>query len=96
MALCWAFADMIRYLYYLIKNLLMAVLRYNMFIFLYPLGVWGEMRIANDYIKRNASTLSIQQIQIIRVIQAIILFGTFCLYIHMFRMRSKHFSSLKF
>ena len=54
-AIVWALADCNRYLYYLFKNHpLTAALRYNSFIFLYPIGVLGEMLLINDYIYRHA------------------------------------------
>ena len=53
MVLMWSFADTNRYLYYIFKNETSAMLRYNLFIILYPIGVVGEMFVINDYIKRN-------------------------------------------
>lgn len=37
----------------------MAIVRYNLFIVLYPVGVYAEMRVINDYIRRHAATLTI-------------------------------------
>jgi hypothetical protein len=55
----WAMADINRYLYYLFKkNPITGFLRYNSFIVLYPIGVYGEMLIINDFIKRNAGSLT--------------------------------------
>lgn len=93
MSACWAIADLTRYLYYLTKNDLITICRYTFFIVLYPLGVWGEMKVINDYIKRNASPLTIPQIQMIRIVQVGILIGTAFLYVYMLKMRSKHFKS---
>ena len=56
--LMWSIADANRYLYYLFKHPILTVLRYNSFIILYPLGVYGEMMVMNDYLKRNAETIS--------------------------------------
>jgi very-long-chain (3R)-3-hydroxyacyl-CoA dehydratase len=54
MVTCWAIADLVKYLHYLFKNSVTKVLRYNLFIILYPIGVWGEMKVINDYIRRYA------------------------------------------
>ena len=37
----WGIADTNRYLYYLIKTKITAILRYNCFLVLYPIGVYG-------------------------------------------------------
>lgn len=55
----WALADTNRYLYYLFKNHpLTSLLRYNSFLILYPIGVFGEMLVINDYIKRHSEWLT--------------------------------------
>jgi hypothetical protein len=36
----WAIADSVRYSYYLTKNEIIAFLRYNLFLILYPTGVY--------------------------------------------------------
>jgi hypothetical protein len=41
MAICWAIADFVRCLYYLTKSEGAMILRYSLFIVLYPLGVYG-------------------------------------------------------
>ena len=57
--IAWSVADVNRYLYYLFnKSPATTILRYNLFILLYPIGVYGEMSIINDYIKINAESLS--------------------------------------
>ena len=38
---CWSMADINRYLYYLFKDKITGFLRYNSFLILYPLGVYG-------------------------------------------------------
>ena len=85
----WGIADMNRYLYYLIKTRITAMLRYNGFIFLYPLGVYGEMRVINDYIKLNAETLTHEGIVFIRCVQAMIIIGMLFLYNYMLNSRKK-------
>jgi hypothetical protein len=90
MATCWAIADLTKYLHYLFKNTLTTLFRYNLFIILYPLGVWGEMRVINDYIKRNAETITINEINLIRFIQLLIIVGTVFLYIYLLQSRRKH------
>jgi very-long-chain (3R)-3-hydroxyacyl-CoA dehydratase len=59
MATMWSIADIVRNVYYINKSDTAAFLRYNLFIVLYPIGVYGEMRVINDYIKRHASILEI-------------------------------------
>lgn len=58
MAIIWSMADVNRYLYYVVKNPLTTFLRYNSFIILYPIGIYAEMRVINDYIKYNAATIT--------------------------------------
>lgn len=60
MLTCWGLADITRYCYYLFKSDGMTILRYNLFIGLYPIGVYAEMRVINDYIRRHAKTLTIE------------------------------------
>ena len=90
MAICWSIADITRYCYYLIKVDGMVILHYNLFIILYPIGVYAEMRVINDYIRRHAATLTIDEISYIRMIQGAIILGTVFLYLHMLKMRAKH------
>lgn len=54
MATMWCIADLTRYAHYLIKNNFTTMCRYNLFLVLYPAGVYGEMLVINDYIKRHA------------------------------------------
>lgn len=54
-AIAWSVADVNRYLYYLFnQNKIAILLRYNLFIVLYPVGIFGEVNILSDYIKRHA------------------------------------------
>lgn len=91
MAGMWCVADMTRYMYYLAKNDLTLLCRYNLFMILYPVGVYGEMRVINNFIKRHSSTLTIDEISMIRFVQAAFIIGTIFLYLHMFKQRSKYF-----
>lgn len=84
----WSLAEVNRYSYYLFKNPITTWLRYNAFIILYPLGVYGEMALINDYIHRHSSTLSQQDITYIRVIQGVILVGFVFLFLYLFKSRS--------
>ena len=59
MAIIWSIADINRYLYYITKNNITSFLRYNSFIILYPVGVYGEMRVINSFIKNNSVTLTV-------------------------------------
>lgn len=95
MVTCWAIADITRYTYYLIKNDGMIFVRYHLFFVLYPLGVYAEMKVINDYIKRHVSTLEISEISMIRYIQAAIVIGTVFLYLHMIKTRAKYFGNKK-
>lgn len=91
-AVIWSLADCNRYLYYLFKNHpLTAALRYNSFILLYPIGVFGEMMLINDYVNRHTE-LSETMIVIIRGIQIAIVFGLVFLYTYMLKMRSKYYA----
>lgn len=91
-AMIWSLADCNRYLYYLFKNHpLTAALRYNSFILLYPVGVFGEMMLINDYILRHTE-LSETAIMFIRGIQFAIVFGLVFLYVYMLKMRSKYYA----
>lgn len=92
----WAMADINRYLYYLFKtNPLTGFLRYNSFIVLYPIGVYGEMLIINDFIKINSETLTDAYVYIIRGIQASIIIGLIFLYKYMLNSRRKYMKSLE-
>ena len=55
---CWAITEVVRYSFYTFKDSeILKILRYNLFLILYPLGVSGELltilhscqHIANDY-----------------------------------------------
>ena len=85
----WAIADINRYIYYLFKTPITAFLRYNSFIVLYPVGVYGEMNVINDYIKINSETISHEKIMIIRCIQGMIIIGMIILYNYMLSSRKK-------
>ena len=89
MVIMWGIADINRYLYYLVKIRITAVLRYNCFLVLYPLGVYGEMRVINDYIKRNAETISYEMIMFTRFAQAMIVLGMLFLYNYMLGSRKR-------
>jgi very-long-chain (3R)-3-hydroxyacyl-CoA dehydratase len=92
----WATADINRYLYYLFKSSpLTGFLRYNSFLVLYPIGVFGEMLVINDYIKRNAETLTDIWIYLIRGIQTTIVLGMFFLYSYMLKGRKKYMRELE-
>ena len=51
--IAWSLADTNRYLYYIVKNPLTTWLRYNAFLILYPIGIYGEMTVINDYLKKT-------------------------------------------
>ena len=95
MVLMWSFADANRYLYYIFKNETSASMRYNLFIVLYPVGVTGEMLVINNYIKRNVEQLTIDHINMIRIVQLGIIIGMVFLYCYMLSCRSKYYRSLK-
>jgi very-long-chain (3R)-3-hydroxyacyl-CoA dehydratase len=91
----WAIADINRYLYYLFKeNIITGFLRYNSFIVLYPIGVYGEMMVINDFIKINSEVLSDEYVYIIRFIQASIILGMLFLYNYMLKSRKKFMKNL--
>lgn len=54
MAIIWSIADVNRYLYYVIKSSITTFLRYNSFLVLYPIGIYAEMRVINDFLEKNA------------------------------------------
>jgi hypothetical protein len=95
-AITWSLADINRYLYYLFKdNPLTGMLRYNSFILLYPFGVFGEIMVINDFIKRHAEVLLDWQINAIRVSQGLIVLGMVFLYVYMLKMRKRYYSNQK-
>lgn len=85
--IAWSIADLNRYLYYLVKSPITTWLRYNGFLVLYPVGIYGEMTVINDYIKKTSLTEN--QVTLVRVSQAIILIGGALLYIYMLGNRDK-------
>lgn len=85
--IAWSLAETNRYLYYLFKNPLTTWLRYNSFLVLYPVGIYGEMTLINDFISKNA--LSENQVLAVRLSQAAILLGGTFLYVYMLGNRSK-------
>lgn len=92
----WAMADVNRYLYYLFKNnLLTGFLRYNSFIILYPLGVYSEMMVINDFLKINSETISEAYVYIVRFIQGSIILGMVFLYRYMLNSRKKYLKTLE-
>lgn len=40
----WYFTDIVRYLYYIFREKYIKVVRYNLFIFLYPISIYIEMK----------------------------------------------------
>ncbi len=93
-AIIWALADCNRYLYYLFKNHpLTAALRYNSFIVLYPIGVFGEMLLINDYLQRHIE-LTENCVYLVRAIQASIVVGLLFLYTYMLKMRAKYYKKV--
>lgn len=94
MSWAWAIADCLRYLYYLNKeNKWLGHLRYNAFIILYPYGVYHEMLVINDYIKRTAETIPDLEIFLIRFVQLAIIIGMCSLYVYMLKSRKKYYQS---
>ena len=94
-AILWSIADVNRYLYYLFKdNAITSFLRYNSFIVLYPVGVFCEMLVINDYVDRN-SWLTDTHLAIIRSMQVVIVVGLLFLYNYMLNSRKKHNISKK-
>ncbi len=91
----WAMADVNRYLYYLFKSSpITGFLRYNSFLLLYPVGVFGEMLIINDFIKINSEILSDEYVYAIRGIQLSIILGMIFLYKYMLSSRKKYMATL--
>lgn len=91
----WSMADVNRYLYYLFKsNPITGFLRYNSFLLLYPVGVFGEMLIINDFIKIHSETLSEAYVYAIRGIQLSIVLGMLFLYKYMLSSRKKYLATL--
>jgi very-long-chain (3R)-3-hydroxyacyl-CoA dehydratase len=84
----WSFAEVIRFLYYLDIDYrgkrVIPWLRYNAFIVLYPIGVFGEVRAIEE--KRSQS--SINSIFFF-VLEFTIIGGLFFLYYYMLRQRRK-------
>ena len=54
MVIMWSTSEANRSLFYLFKSPITAFMRYNFFIVLYPVGVYGEMCVMNDFIKIHA------------------------------------------
>lgn len=92
----WAIADVNRYLYYIFKNnMLTGFLRYNSFIVLYPLGVYSEMMVINDFLKINSETIPDMHVYIVRLIQGSIILGMVFLYKYMLSSRKRYLKSLE-
>jgi very-long-chain (3R)-3-hydroxyacyl-CoA dehydratase len=77
--IAWSLAETNRYLYY--KNSITTWLRYNGFLVLYPIGIYGEITLINDYLAKNS--LTEQQVMLVRVSQAVILIGGLFLFVYM-------------
>jgi hypothetical protein len=69
--------------------------RYNAFILLYPVGIYGEMTLMNNYLLINEGKLSENFILFVRTCQILIFSGFLFLYVYMFKNRSKALASLK-
>lgn len=50
------------------------------------------MRVINDYIRRHASPLTVEQISMIRMVQAGIILGMIFLYLYMIRASKKYYA----
>lgn len=87
MLIAWSLAETNRYLYYEFKNNLTEFFRYNAFIVLYPIGIYGEMTVINDYI--NKTSLTELQILMVRITQGCIVVGGVFLYFYMLGNRRK-------
>ena len=87
MVIMWSISDANRSLFYLFKSPITALMRYNMFIVLYPVGVYGEMCVMNDFIKIHAQTISHELIVFTRCGQAAIIAGLIILYNYMLGVR---------
>lgn len=85
--IAWSIADLNRYLYYLFKSPITTWLRYNGFLLLYPIGIYGEMTVINDYLKKTSLTEN--QVMMVRISQAVIMFGGLLLYLYMLGNRDK-------
>lgn len=83
----WSISDMIRSLYYLLKDYyFIQFLRYNLFLILYPLGVTGEI-LAMEYFRTSHSEWTIY----LRLLQASFVLGLFYLYAYLLKQRSQFY-----
>lgn len=74
--ICWNVADLIRYLYFTIKNKTLTYIRYNAFRVLYPIGVMGECLSVENRINRKDSFDPL----FLRFLQIILVLGMLYLY----------------
>lgn len=92
MCIAWSLAEVVRSLYYITRYRVFGLLRYNCFIVLYPLGVFGELSYIWT-IMRMTSDVYVRVLYNLLCVLYVIFFPI--LYYHMFSQRTKYISSLK-
>jgi hypothetical protein len=91
---CWGSAEVIRNMFYLTKSRIVGALRYNCFLFLYPIGVAGELRALEFNLSKNRERGN-QYLIMIRTIQISIVVGLSFLYSYMLKQRKKYYQAEK-
>lgn len=89
----WSVADIIRSLFYLKKDdKFIGMLRYNLFIILYPAGVLGEILLAQSRLDQGDFR---EYTLLVRVFQIVVVFGLVFLYTYLIKQRSKFYKEIK-
>ncbi len=83
----WSLSDIIRYSFYMSHNTITGLLRYNLFLVLYPVGVLGEVLSIEEKIKTCGQSL--------RLLQFMIVFGLIFLYQMMLNNRKRFYHKKK-
>ncbi|KRH92562.1 Protein tyrosine phosphatase-like protein PTPLA (contains Pro instead of catalytic Arg) [Pseudoloma neurophilia] len=83
MLYCWFFSDTIRYLFYLSRNRFFKFLRYNLFLFFYPIGTYCEIVLVS-----RTESISIGLFKyLLRTIMLFYIPGFVFLFFHMLKRR---------
>jgi very-long-chain (3R)-3-hydroxyacyl-CoA dehydratase len=88
--IAWNLGDLIRYLFYSVKNDLFTFMRFNGFIILYPIGIIGELICIED--KKNRSNVNGNYF---RCLQTINTLGVIYLYMQLWNKSKKNLNIKK-
>lgn len=92
----WSISDCVRSLYYVIKDVhIIGVLRYNLFLILYPIGMLGEQVLLFSKEEDTQTLFTFRNKIIIKAVSVIYLTGLYFLYRRLLDLRKKFYENKK-